>query len=121
MLLVEPERGDEHAGDHREVEGPLVGADARPDLVDEAEAGGERDRGGGNDEQRADRALAFGAEEHDAVERGDGHEGKRRQHGTARAAMPSCSHTRSLVFSAIRPVGRHVMMAMITASANTSL
>ena len=31
------------------------------------------------------------------------------------------AHTRSLVFSAIRPVGRHVMIAMMTASANTSL
>ena len=57
MLLVEPEGGDEHAGDRRDIEAPLVGADARPDLVDEPQARAEHDRGGGDDQQRADRAL----------------------------------------------------------------
>ena len=117
MLLVEPEGGDEHAGDRGDLEGPLVAADAGPHLVDEPEARAEQDRGGGDDQQRADRALAFGAEEDDAVERGDGDEGERGQRVSGR----SCGHTRSLDFSAIRPVGRHVMMTMITASANTSL
>jgi hypothetical protein len=38
----------------------------------------------------------------------------------AKAIASACDQTLSLDFSAIKPVGRQVMMAMITASANTS-
>ena len=79
MLFVEPERGNEHARDCGQVEGALVAADAGPDLVGDAEAGGQHDRDRRDRQQGAHGALAFGAEEHDAVERGDRREGKREE------------------------------------------
>ena len=121
MLLVEPEPDDEHARDRGDVEGALVAADARPDPVHQPEARPEHDAGGGDREQRAERPLAFRAEEQHAVQRRGRRPGEGGQAETGRSALPSCRHTRSLDFSAIRPVGRHAMMAMMTASANTSL
>ena len=85
------------------------------------EARAQHDRGGGERQQRAQRPLAFGAEKQDAVERGEPPPRRAREAESGRSAMSPCRHTRSLDFSAIRPVGRHAMMAMMTASANTSL
>src|SRR5215831_17747126 len=117
MLLVKPQGGNKQASKRGEVKDPLVCTDTCPDLVDDADARAERDGGGGQQQQRAHFALALDAEENDAIERGGRRPGER---GKRRGAI--CRHyTRSLDFSAIRPVGHQVMMAMMTASANTSL
>src|SRR5262249_59805370 len=107
----------EQAGERGEIEGALVRADAGPDLIDDAEARAQRDRHSSQSEQRAHFTFALSAEEDNSVDGGGRRPGER---GKRRGAI--CRHyTRSLDFSAIRPVGRQVMMAMMTASANTSL
>ena len=121
MLLVKPERDGKHARDRGDVEGAFVAADARPDLVHQPGARTQHDAGGCDRQQRAQRPFAFRAEEQHAVQRGGRRPGKRGQAESGCSARSPCRHTRSLDFSAIRPVGRHAMMAMMTASANTSL
>ena len=121
MLLVKPERDGEHARDRGDVEGALVAADARPDPVHQPGARTQHDRGGCDRQQRAQRPFAFRAEEQHAVQRGGRRPGKRGKRRAAVRRGRHAAHTRSLDFSAIRPVGRQAMMAMMTASANTSL
>src|SRR5919197_6155014 len=95
----------------------LMRADAGAHLVDETEPRRQPDDRGSGDEQAGDGTLALGGEKENAEDRGQSRKDEGRQQARARGFH----QTRSLVFSAIRPVGRTVMMAMITAKANTSL
>ena len=118
MLVVEHRGDDQHAGHHGGLRrAAMAGEGSRRERVP-AEAREQEQRDRHACAQAQDRRLAFGVQEQHGEQGHPGHAGERRESG---GRIEQALHTRSLFFSAIRPVGRQAMKMMTTAKANTSL